>query len=183
MASDNVELIMTKHINISLDDKLSIIKLVRSIWPSKEGCEHSHEEDLKLFFADRPEELHIVLKCNYEISGYARVFLREILIGKEVYRNCALAGVCVNESHRMKGYGHRIVRRAFELVDNKHYDCSVFQTGVPGFYEKLGAKIIYNSCVNSQDGNSNPWWDKFVMIYPSLIETSDQIIDIKGKGY
>ncbi|NLD91462.1 MAG: GNAT family N-acetyltransferase [Fibrobacter sp.] len=183
MASDNHELIITTHTAITLSDKISIIQLVRSIWPSKDGIEHSHEEELALFFADRPEERHIILKCDSIVSGYARVFLREVMIGKQLLRNCALACVCVATSQRLNGYGHQIVRKAFTLVDSGHYDCSLFQTAVPGFYEKLGAKVIYNTCVNSQVGNLNPWWDKFVMIYPSVIETADCIIDIKGKGY
>jgi hypothetical protein len=183
MVFNNHELVMTEQGNISHSDKISIVELVRSIWPSKDGVEHSPEEEIELFFANRPEEHHIILKCNHILCGYARVFLREIMIGDNVYRNCALACVCVNESHRMNGYGHRIVRRAFELVDMKHYDCSLFQTGVPEFYQKLGARVINNTCVNSLDDNSNPWWDKFIMIYPSFVETENCIIDIKGKGY
>jgi GNAT superfamily N-acetyltransferase len=183
MAPDNHELIMTGQENISLSDKLSIINLVRSVWPPKDGNVLRAEEELGLFFADRPEENHIVVKCDNQVSGYARIFLREITMGEKAYRNCALACVCVNEPHRLNGYGHQIVRRAFELVDMKHYDCSLFQTGVPEFYQKLGAKVIHNTCVNSLDGNSNPWWDKYIMIYPVSVETSEYIIDIKGKGY
>ncbi len=183
MVSNNFELIITTHSTITHSDKIRIIQLVRSIWPSKDGIEHSNEEELELFFADRPEERHIIFKYDNVVSGYARVFLREIMIGERLFRNCALACVCVDESQRLRGYGHQIVRQAFKLVDTGHYDCSLFQTAVPRFYEKLGAKVIYNTCVNSHDGNSNPWWDKFIMIYPSSVETSEYIIDIKGKGY
>lgn len=183
MAFNNHKLIMTEHSAIPYSDKISIVKLVRSIWPSKDGIVRREEDELGHFFADRPEERHIILKSDNKVDGYARIFFRKIMIGEQVYRNCALACVCINESQRRNGYGREIVRLAFELVDNKQYDCSVFQTAVPGFYEKLGAKIINNSCVNSQDGNSNPWWDKFVMIYPSSVETLDKIIDINGKGY
>ncbi|MGE5671630.1 MAG: hypothetical protein ACM31E_09310, partial [Fibrobacterota bacterium] len=175
MASNNHELIITEHRNISDSDKISILKLVYSIWPSKDGIEHSIENStdkvFERFFTDRPGERHIVLKCDNIVSGYAKVFLREIMIGEQLYRNCALACVCVNELQRAKGYGREIVRCAFEPVDKKSYDCSLFQTAVPGFYEKLGAKVIHNVCVNSHDGNSNPWWDKFTMIYPSSVET------------
>lgn len=183
MAFSNHELILTEHGTISHSDKISIIKLVRSIWPSKDGIIRCEEDELGLFFADRPEERHIVLKCDNKVGGYARIFLRKIMIGKRIYRNCALACVCVNELQRRNGYGREIVRCAFERVDNKQYDCSLFQTAVPGFYEKPGAKVINNTCVNSLDNNSNPWWDKFVMIYPSSVETSDYIIDTNGKGY
>ena len=71
MASVNHDLIITTHTAITLSDKISIIQLVRSIRPSKDGIEHSHEEELALFFADRPEERHIIFKCDSIVSGYA----------------------------------------------------------------------------------------------------------------
>lgn len=85
MASNNHALIITEHRNISDSDKISILKLVYSIWPSKDGIEHSIEnstdEVFERFFTDRPGERHIVLKCDNIVSGYAKVFLREIMIG------------------------------------------------------------------------------------------------------
>ena len=79
-----------------------------------------------------------------------------------------------------------IARSAFERVDSQLFPISLFQTGVPNFYLKLGARVIDNRFVNSKNKaapNENPWWDTSVMIYPSSYEWTEGTIDLNGSGY
>jgi len=53
----------------------------------------------------------------------------------------ALGGVKTHPGFRFRGFGAAVVRAAFAYVDNGVFRASLFQTGVPGFYEKLGFKL------------------------------------------
>lgn len=168
---------------IGYSDRILIVKLIRETWPPKEGEVVTLEGNLKNIFSSKPEERHIIIKIGGQISGFAKRFLREIKIGEKQIRNMALACVCVKKDLRKGGIGKTIVKKAFESVDNNEFDCSLFQTAVPEFYEKIGARKIMNRCINSYKNNENPWWDPNVIIYPGNFKIGEAVIDLMGNGY
>ncbi|MFA5257316.1 MAG: GNAT family N-acetyltransferase [Opitutales bacterium] len=98
----------------------------------------------------------------------------------------ALASVCTHPDFRCRGLGTELVRRILSLVDEGKYPAAFWQTGVPGFYEKLGARLVTNRVRNSRhplDPEKNPFWDPFLMIYPADAVWPEGAIDLNGLGY
>lgn len=178
-----MDLSISKSDDIGYSDRISIIALIRETWPPKEGEVVTLEGELKEIFSSKPEEKHIIIKIDGQIVGFAKRFLREIKIGEKHIQNMALACVCVKKNHRKSGLGKTIVKSAFEAVDNREFECSLFQTAVPEFYEKISARKIMNRCINSHKNNENPWWDPNVMIYPGNFKIDNAVIDLMGNGY
>lgn len=161
-----------------------IVMLLRSVWPSNDP-ENTFETGLEKFtnYDNGQFENNIIAFDNNKIIGFARIFKRDINVGNKKLNNMALACVCVKKEYRGNGTGRQIVRNAFLFVDNNEFACSVFQTRVPDFYIKLGAKTINNSIINSPDLPENPFWDPHNMIYPGNFDIGDERIILNGKGY
>jgi predicted N-acetyltransferase YhbS len=120
----------------------------------------------------------------------AMVFKRTIATARGPLDVMALAAVCAAPERRGEGLGRAVVAEAFKEVDAGAYLVSLFQTGVPGFYEKLGARLVDNSFTNSRHvptdrhGSADaPWWEPFVMIYPANYDWPAGGIDLLGAGY
>lgn len=164
-----------------------LVDLFRLIWPPKDASLTLVQMREKYARPRSPEfnGVFIVREGNRPIA-HAEVFSRPVFCEGIAIRNLALAGVCVHPDCRGLGLGAEMVRRAFALVDAGQYECSIFQTGVPAFYEKLGAQIIEHTFVNSrseEDPRASPWWDKYVMIYPAGFELGEGVVDLNGEGY
>jgi len=73
---------------------------------------------------------------------------------------------------RGRGLGAILMRETFKLVDSGEFSCSLFQTCVPSFYERLGARVITNRIVNSlgADPEARPFWDPTIMVYPKTYD-------------
>lgn len=104
-------------------------------------------------------------------------------------RVLALAGVCSAPELRGGGLGAAVVRAAFAEGDEGRETVSLFQTSVPGFYAKLGARSVSNVFVNPQHlqgdkgSAAQPWWDSHVMIYPAAYRWPEGGVDLGGAGY
>jgi GNAT superfamily N-acetyltransferase len=97
----------------------------------------------------------------------------------------ALAGVLSHPDYRKLGLGRLVVKACFDQVDRGDFACSLFQTGVPGFYEKLGCALVKNPMTNSlakAPGNL-PFWDSCAMVYPAAFAWGDGPIDTLGPGW
>lgn len=94
----------------------------------------------------------------------------------------ALAAVCVHPDHRGRGWGEAVVRAAFDFLPEIGVSVALFQTGVPHFYQKLGACVINNRFFNGEN-SQNPFWDTCEMIYPASFAWPDGPIDLNGPGY
>ena len=124
--------------------------------------------------------------------GHALVFDRKIHVlnehdkTEESINVLALAGVCSDASRRGEGLGVAVVKAAFNQI-SEHRPVSLFQTGVPEFYEKLEGRLVGNQFVNllnTEQPQANPWWDKEVMIVPGHFDWPAQCkIDMNGAGY
>jgi len=118
-----------------------------------------------------------------EAEGFARVIVPE---NGAPMRILALASVCTHPDHRHKGLSQKAVKAVLKRVDDGEFPVALWHTGVPEFYEKMGARIVGNRFTNSRhptDPEKCPFWDKFVMIYPSNANWPDSGIDLNGLGY
>ncbi|MFP4015202.1 MAG: GNAT family N-acetyltransferase [Chitinispirillaceae bacterium] len=161
-----------------------IAALIRSIWPAEDPAE-TVEDFVKTLrgYNKGKFERHILVFGEGDIVGYGRVFGRKISAGNVMINNMGLSGVCVREHCRGRGLGRKIARKAFEFVDRGDFDCTLFQTKVSGFYEKLGARMIKNEVINSLNLQKRPFKEPFCMIYPREFQVGDEQIDLNGDGY
>jgi predicted N-acetyltransferase YhbS len=183
MSFEKIEIRSFHPREIEYPDQCSIVNLINETWPPSDNQIASINDDLQEFFNSEPEEIHVVAKIEKMVVGYAKTFVRKIRIDGKLVRNMALACVCVRKEFQKNGIGKKIVKKVFEPVDNEKFALSIFQTAVPQFYEKVGAKKIFNKCINSQNDNENPWWDPNIMIYPGTYKIDVTEIDLMGKGY
>jgi GNAT superfamily N-acetyltransferase len=99
----------------------------------------------------------------------------------------ALARVCTAPERRGEGLGARVVRAAFQMVDQGVFPFALFQTtpGVHAFYEKLGACVVTNKIINSRgdDPHACPFWSEVILRYPSEADWPAGTIDLLGPGY
>jgi predicted N-acetyltransferase YhbS len=110
------------------------------------------------------------------------MFRREIFTTRGPLIVGALAAVCVHPGFRGRGWGADVVRAAWKYLPDIGAEASLFQTGVPEFYEKLGARLIHNRFVDVS-GPTRPFWDKCAMVYPATFAWPDGDIDLNGPGY
>ncbi len=169
----------------------AIVTLVNSIWPDKDKTiseliadwlAQIRQMQKSKSGKDGNHATHFLISEGNKAIAHARIFPREIYTPDGLLKVAALASVCVDANHRGEGLGAAVVRCAFEMV----VPVSLFQTGVPGFYERLGARSVDNKFVNSgcdKDAEASPWWDKYVMIYPGEYRWPEGIIDLNGPGY
>lgn len=177
------EITCWNHNEIDFGDQCAIVSLIKETWPPSCGQIAMLEEDMKRCFGSESEEMHVIVKVDGVVTGYAKRFLRDVIVNGKRIRNMALACVCVKKGYQKKGLGKKAVTKLFEAIDDGIFECSLFQTAVPKFYEKIGAGKVLNKFVNSQKSNESPWWDPNVMIYPKHFELGDGVIDLMGKGY
>ena len=124
-----------------------------------------------------------------ELAAVAMWFPRVVKTANGPLRVLALAGVCSAPELRGRGLGRRVVREAFGAVDRGEYAVALFQTPVPEFYAKLGARPVPNVFGNSRfkvgdrGTAERPWWDPHVMIYPAPFPWPEGPIDLLGPGY
>lgn len=164
-----------------------IYTLSRSIWPRRDPKLSRNEEIQSFLESEIPLfEKHIVLRDESgSLVGHVRCYSRNVLVDGIETRNMALAGVCVPPDARGHGHGRRVVEEAFRQFDKGNFECSFFQTAVPGFYVKLGAKVLDATTVfiNSRNNGAYPWWDTHTMVYPGSFDAEGKTIDLLGPGY
>lgn len=174
----------------------AIVRLTNSVWPKEDLTLEQRIEQLKTLVRS-PERADInpvrfVVWDGDSAIGHALVFDRAVHVldandaSVRTINVVALAGVCSDASRRGEGLGLAVVKAAFEQI-SENRPISLFQTGVPQFYEKLGGRLVSNQFVNllnTQDPQANPWWDKEVMIVPGQFDwPAENKIDMNGAGY
>jgi predicted N-acetyltransferase YhbS len=184
------EMRIHRDADLSAPEIESIVRLVDKVWPAKDRTFADRlrqftswvEENRRTGF----EVISLVVWDGGQAVAHARTFPRLIHCQSTDLTIMGLAGVCVSPERRGEGLGRDIVRKAFERVDGGEFVVSLFQTAVPGFYTKLGARCISNRFVNSQnseDPEANPWWDPNIMIYPAGATWPEGTIDLNGQAY
>ena len=140
----------------------------------------------KITLGQSSNDIRFVIWENENCIAHARIFPRKIFTPIGGLKIFALADVCVSKSRRGEGLGKAAVEKVFEKVNNHEGTVCLFQTDIPKFYEKMGSKIVMNKFHNSRntkDPKANPWWNEYVMIFPSYINFPSGNIDLNGYGY
>ena len=162
----------------------SILALVAQVWPPDNGKAPDVNDAMARWKARGSYVL--IIEDNNRVITHAQIFRREIKTAHGILPIGALAGVCVHPDQRGHGYGAQIVRGAFELLPEMTTQVSLYQTDVPEFYEKLGARRVTNPFIDgtrADDGRENPFWAAYTMIYPAVFEWPEGEIDLNGPGY
>ncbi|MBC8101045.1 MAG: GNAT family N-acetyltransferase [Cytophagales bacterium] len=162
----------------------SLHALANAIWPPEPG-KSVPTLDEALAAWKQQESVHFVIGDDDTVLAHALIFRREVSTLQGALMVGALATVCVHPGHRGQGWGADVVRAAFDYLPRLGAEVSLFQTGVPRFYEKLGARLVTNRFVNGKnpDDLNNPFWDTCEMIYPAAFDWPDGQIDLNGPGY
>jgi predicted N-acetyltransferase YhbS len=184
------EMRIHRDADLSTREIESIVRLVDRVWPAKD---RSFADRLRQFTSWVEENkrtgfevMSFVVWDGGQAIAQARTFPRLIHSQSLDLTVMGLAGVCVLPERRGEGLGKDIVKKAFERVDGVGFVVALFQTAVPGFYTKLGARSITNRFVNSlnsEDPEANPWWDPNIMIYPAGATWPEGSIDLNGSAY
>lgn len=132
------------------------------------------------------ERFHL-LEDDWTLLAICRSFERKIrfLDSGEERIVLALAGVCCDPNRRGLGYGKTVVESALTRLGGS-LETSLFQTGVPAFYQRFGAFLVDNEFVNSRHvtvPSENPWWDKCVMAIGGERNWPTGRIDLLGAAY
>ncbi len=178
-----------KRYNCSLPrrEALAVVALTNGVWPCRDKTlEELARPLIEGMPAERPEQEILTLWDNSRVIAHATTFRRTIYYGTgQSLSVLALVGVCVEPAKRGYGLGARIVRKAFRRIESGEFPVCLFQTNVPDFYRRLGARTVDNPFVNRQADNPelSPWWDPYVMIYPAAFAWPSGTIDLDGPGY
>jgi GNAT superfamily N-acetyltransferase len=181
--------------NMTLEQAVALERLWRSIWPPED--EPLSERLIEQYAR---EKLRLTRVQNTPLAQRRRVFAvhegGQLVAASLVYPRhvfsrergilvAGLAGVVTRPDHRGQGLGRAVVDAVFELVNRGEFECSLFQTTEPvqAFYEKLGARRVYNEFYNSQDDDAScqPFWDPVRMIYPATYDWPSGPIDTQGR--
>ncbi len=162
------------------------------VWPNEDST--ALEERAADFLIDSSSEhrmqenseLFHVVEFEDRIVAVARTYVREVCFEGTGRSGLvlALAGVCSSPKLRGKGLGAMVVKDAFARLGPELPYC-LYQTTVPAFYEKLGARLVENDFRNSYaaDPQARPWWDKFVMVYGLGENWPEGRVDLCGVAY
>ncbi len=173
--------------NAEVADSLALeaLALEYATWQEKPATELSEAEQITRY-RKRSEGRQAFFAYDKKLLGYAEIFPRTIYTETGSLQVMGLGSVCVDMANRGLGLGRQIVEACFKAVDQSSVDVCLFQTGVPGFYEKLNCQLVRNRFVNKRDTENtekNPFWDDYTMIYPASYHWPNGTIDLNGKGY
>lgn len=168
----------------------ALVRLLYEVFVKDERTFEQVLESVKEEMAQRigtpGEATSLIIWENGRPIAHAGYFRREIFTEAGTLPVGALWGVCVAESHRGQGLGAQIVRAYLNLIDQGEYPVGLWQTGKPDFYRKLGARVVHNLYINSQDPENpqaNPWGAEEIMIYPAEYPWPEGVIDLNGPAY
>ncbi|RYG64897.1 GNAT family N-acetyltransferase [bacterium] len=159
---------------------VSQLNLVFQVWPPKDG----DEVDVPTIIEKARERKchHFTIVKDEETLAIATLFVREIFTARGSLPVGALAGVCVHPNYRGHGWGRDVVLAAFDFLPRLEVEVSLFQTGVPDFYARLGARLVFNRFHNGSNPR-DPFHDAHKMIFPTSFDWPDGDIDLGGPGY
>lgn len=176
--------------DLTLPQMRSLSALVHLAFPDPSCSLDARVAQLLALRARQPLTMFVVWDGETAIAN-ASFFTREILTTSGLLPVMALAAVCSAPDRRGEGWGRRVVAAAFAEVDAGKVSVSLFQTGVPDFYRKLGARTVENLFLNTGEldprpdhgTREQPWWSPHVMIYPAAYPWPEGPVDLRGPGY
>ncbi|MCB0260223.1 MAG: GNAT family N-acetyltransferase [Calditrichaeota bacterium] len=166
----------------------SIVTLLNWVWPDpRRGVEELVEDFIRRSrLPERAPNERVVIWGEERPLALADSYARRIFTADGGMEVQALNSVCVDPAFRGLGLGREAALAAFARIGRGDFPLALFQTGVPQFYEKLGARPVSNRFINRrhpENPQANPWWEANVMIYPGNAPWPDGVIDLNGNGY
>ena len=159
--------------------------LTNRVWPLKGPLEENIARCLAEKAPDTDAMSQVIWHVMREdgvVVAMAKTFRRIVATdGGERFPVLALAGVLANPDFRGRGYGRQVVAMAWARL-NPDLPVSFFQTGVPAFYERMGARLVSNRIYDST-GADCAFWEPHAMIYPAHAPWSADAIDLLGRGW
>ncbi len=140
MSEERARLVVRDAAEISGVEGAACEALWRRTWPSNPDeppeDDPEHVEAMVAYTMLLGDDGSLLAACALEE--------REITVNGEPHRIAALGGVAVEEAHRQRGYGTRIVRAWMEDARSRGYGFGVLWTGERrvGFYERLGWVLL-----------------------------------------
>ncbi len=171
------------------DDDLrqGCIELWERVWPNPpEAAKPPREERVAARYGSLEDHrIHVVVEDG-AVLAVARTFLQTVTAKSAgVDRDIdvvALASVCSHPDRRGEDLGNAVMTAAFDHVAEAARP-SLFQTGVPNFYERFGSRIISNEVMTSAVGEE-AFTDEYVMIHPGDQDWDDEAtIDLQIAGW
>ncbi|BCM90931.1 hypothetical protein IAD21_02794 [Abditibacteriota bacterium] len=159
---------------------VALLELVFQVWPPD-----NKEEVDKTTIIEKARQRrchHFVIFQEAKPLAIATLSIREIFTARGPLRVGALAGVCVHPDYRGRGWGRDVVRAAFNFLPQLSVEVSLFQTPVPDFYARLGARLVSNRFYNGSNPD-DPFHDPHKMIFPAEFDWPEGDIDLGGPGY
>jgi predicted N-acetyltransferase YhbS len=169
--------------------------LMRLVWPPADGAPAALSTTEAEELAQRQRAsgaVHFVIQSGEgeeaPILAHARLFRRDIEFWPAHKRTAVscLAAVCVHPEWRGRGWGRAVAQAAFEHSPRECDGPVLFQTSVPGFYEKLGARVVANRFFNSLDEENpqaSPFLYDYAMIHPAGWPWPAGDVDLRGPGF
>lgn len=166
---------------LSWELSLAAATMINAVWPKDDVSLEDYARILRNerphpYVQDVPEAKRIVFweeeAGSVRVLAHAYSFARVVtcLANSQSYRLLALASVCVSPEARGRGLGRDAVQEVFKRVSTEDFHGSLFQTGIPAFYEKLGAKQVRHEWINTVPVASEryaKWWEPAIMIWPA----------------
>lgn len=190
MSTTGPTLVHEQAVDLSLARVSALAVLINEAFPDP-PC--TRDERVRQFLALREKRamaLFTVWDRDVAIAS-AGISMREIGTERGPLRVMALAAVCSAVARRGEGWGRMVVQAAWGEVDRGRFPVALFQTSVPRFYDRLGARTVDNRFVNSGEldprpgrgTREDPWWNPHIMIYPAAFDWPAGTIDLQGPGY
>jgi len=170
---------------LGMEDLLRWVDLHRLVWQSLQDREallarRLGQRDAAQTAQWSQAQVHLVRRAG-QIAAICYSFHRVIALGSTQRTVLALAGVSTHPDWRRQGLGATVVRAAWARVAAPVTVC-LFQTDVPAWYERLGARCIDNRIANSI-GDGRAFWSSHAMIFPSAGPWTSDPIDLLGPGW
>ena len=112
---------------LSESDRATLWSLCREAWPEFSDVEWDH----------MVPGLHFVLDDDGAIVSHAALVERELHVGDRPIRTGFAENVVTRADRRGRGLGTAVMRAVGEHITGR-YALGALDTGVPGFYERLG---------------------------------------------
>lgn len=164
----------------------AVLGLIDETWPPEGDVRPAAErvEAAVVAWEPSPSVCRFLVREGGRVVAHAAAGVRTIGTGEGNQEVVTLAGVCVAADRRGRGLGAVVVRRAFAEAGPGRV--VLFQTGVPEFYRKLGAREVGNPFFHRPGPGAErvrPWWDPHVLVWPADASWPDGPVDLRGPGY
>ncbi|KAJ1461026.1 acyl-CoA N-acyltransferase [Pelagophyceae sp. CCMP2097] len=171
---------------------LAVLVQVAAVWtaafPTAPGRDRYAEALVRRDGPDTPqraaEHVHCIFEGGHCVAA-ARSFVRVVLLDGTPTPVLALAHVATSPAARGRGLGAAVVQEAWKRLDAKELPFSLFCTGVPAFYTKLGAVPYAPARVVYPDGAA-PFHDDALLVYfapGAAPPDAAMVLDAQGDGW